>query len=515
MEYDDFVMEELRKVYGNQVNEFLSDITKPNPRLYVRVNTILADPADVAEELGFMKDEDFKEAIYTPIKGPFKVEINDGIVIVDKKTAESVMVGADVFRPGVKKIKGKTGQRVTVVSERGDPVGEGELVNSYNVVVRVDNSLYSSVKIAELLPLKEGKIYVQGKSSMYVAKILDPRPGELIVDMNAAPGGKLTHIAQLQPKARILGFDHTSKKVDKIRELLSRMKLPAQVFEADSRYLYEDFNLKDVDKVIIDPPCSAMGLRPKLYDKKTGEDLITFSRYQKQFLNSAFKVLKKGGTVVYSTCTVTELENEKVIDDPRFEVEYQIRFHPMQGMTGFFIAKLVKNNDMPLEDFMGKYPRINGKAYLHPTSYVIGDVEIGEMSSVWHYVIIRGDNDSISIGSGSNVQENSSIHTDPGFKVTIGDKVTIGHNAVVHGASISSNVIVGMGSILLNGSKVGEFSIVGAGSVVTEGKEIPPYSLALGVPARVVRKLKEEEIKVIEENAEEYINHVKRFLSNG
>jgi 16S rRNA (cytosine967-C5)-methyltransferase len=342
MEYDDFVMEELRKVYGNQLNEFLSDITKPNPRLYVRVNTILADPAEVAEELGFMKDEDFEEAIYTPIKGPFKVEINDGTVIVDKKTAESVMVGADVFRPGVKKIKGKTGQRVTVVSERGDPVGEGELVNSYNVVVRVDNSLYSSVKIAELLPLKEGKIYVQGKSSMYVAKILDPRPGELIVDMNAAPGGKLTHIAQLQPKARILGFDHTSKKVDKIRELLSRMKLPAQVFEADSRYLYEDFNLKDVDKVIIDPPCSAMGLRPKLYDKKTGEDLITFSRYQKQFLNSAFKVLKKGGTVVYSTCTVTELENEKVIDDPRFEVEYQIRFHPMQGMTGFFIAKLVK-----------------------------------------------------------------------------------------------------------------------------------------------------------------------------
>jgi carbonic anhydrase/acetyltransferase-like protein (isoleucine patch superfamily) len=170
---------------------------------------------------------------------------------------------------------------------------------------------------------------------------------------------------------------------------------------------------------------------------------------------------------------------------------------------------------MPLEDFMGKYPRINGKAYLHPTSYVIGDVEIGEMSSVWHYVVIRGDNDSISIGSGSNVQENSSIHTDPGFKVTIGDKVTIGHNAVVHGASISSNVIVGIGSILLNGSKVGEFSIVGAGSVVTEGKEIPPYSLALGVPARVVRKLKEEEIKVIEENAEEYIDHVKRFLSNG
>lgn len=169
---------------------------------------------------------------------------------------------------------------------------------------------------------------------------------------------------------------------------------------------------------------------------------------------------------------------------------------------------------MPIEDFMSKKPRVSKNVFLHPTAYIIGDVEIGEMSSVWHYVVIRGDNDSISIGKESNIQENSTIHTDPGFKVEIGDKVTVGHNAVIHGAKVSSNVIIGIGSILLNGSKVGEYSIVGAGSVVPPNAEIPPYSVAMGVPAKVVRKIREEEIKMIEDNAYEYVLHVKRFLNN-
>ncbi len=342
MDYDNFVMDELRKIYGNQVGVFLDEIRKPNPRLYVRVNTLKADPGEIADKLGFKVDNDFPEAIFTPVLGPFEVQLHEDIVVVDKKTAESVMLGADVFRPGVKRIKARKGRRVSVVSERGDLVGEGEFINSIDVVIKVDRSIYSSVKLADLTELREGKIYVQGKSSMYVARILDPQPRETIVDMNASPGGKLTHVAQLEPRARILGFDHTGRKVEKMRSLLAKMNVPAQVFEGDSRYLFEDFNLKEVDKVMIDPPCSAMGLRPKLYDKKTEKDILTFSGYQKQFLNSAYKILKKGGTLVYSTCTVTELENENVVNDPRFETEFQIRFHPMQGMTGFFIAKLIK-----------------------------------------------------------------------------------------------------------------------------------------------------------------------------
>jgi len=167
---------------------------------------------------------------------------------------------------------------------------------------------------------------------------------------------------------------------------------------------------------------------------------------------------------------------------------------------------------MPTEEYLGKKPRLSEKAYIHPTAYVIGDVSIGELSSLWHYVVVRGDNDTIEIGKESNIQENSTVHTDPGYKVIIGDRVTIGHNAIIHGAKISSNVIIGMGAILLNGSEIGEYSIIGAGAVVTQGTKIPPYSVAVGVPAKVIKKVTEEEIKLISENAEEYLKHVRRFM---
>ena len=167
---------------------------------------------------------------------------------------------------------------------------------------------------------------------------------------------------------------------------------------------------------------------------------------------------------------------------------------------------------MPIEPFLGKWPKVSPKAMIHPTAYVVGEVEIGEYSSLWHYVVVRGDNDYIRIGKETNVQENSTIHTDPGFPVEIGDRVTIGHNAVIHGAKIGSNVIIGMGAIVLNGAKIGSYSIIGAGAVVTQGTEIPEGSLALGVPARVVRRLNENDIKMIEENAEEYLRHVRRYF---
>ncbi|EZQ06882.1 MULTISPECIES: gamma carbonic anhydrase family protein [Acidianus] len=167
---------------------------------------------------------------------------------------------------------------------------------------------------------------------------------------------------------------------------------------------------------------------------------------------------------------------------------------------------------MPIEEYMGKKPRVSEKSYIHPSAYVIGDVEIGEMSSLWPFAVVRGDNDSIEIGRNTNIQENCSVHTDYGLKVFLGDNVTVGHNAVIHGSRVSSNVLVGMGAILLNGSKVGEYSIIGAGAVVTQNTEIPSYSLVLGIPAKVIRKLREEEIEMIEKNALEYVRHVKYIM---
>ncbi|EHP68307.1 MAG: gamma carbonic anhydrase family protein [Metallosphaera yellowstonensis] len=170
---------------------------------------------------------------------------------------------------------------------------------------------------------------------------------------------------------------------------------------------------------------------------------------------------------------------------------------------------------MPIEEFMGRKPKVSTTSFIHQTAYIIGDVEIGDLSSVWHYAVIRGDNEKIVIGRKSNIQENSSIHTDKGYAVEIGDRVSIGHNAIVHGAKVGSNVIIGMGAILLNGAKVGDNCIIGAGAVVTEGKEIPPYSLALGVPAKVVRRLNEADIEAIINNAEEYVQLSLRFVKPG
>ena len=345
LDYDEFVIEELRKVYGKSLNSFLDSIKRPNSRLYVRVNTLKTTVDEVLQSMkGFKKDEDFPEAIYAEVKGPNKLESLDSKVIVDKKTAESVMLGADVYPPGIKKIIANEGNSVEVVSENGITVANGELVRlpGGKFTVKVYNSLYSSPKLADTKEIKEGKIYVQGKASMYVAWIIDPQPGEFIVDMTAAPGGKLSHIYQLEPRARIIGFDHTYKKVEKMKQLFKKMNVNVQVFVHDSRYLSE-LGIKDVDKVLIDPPCSTLGLRPKVYDKKTKTDLMNLHAYQKQFLNSAYELLKKDGEVIYSTCTVTEIENEEVVNDPRFDIEYMIRFHPqIHDMTGFFIAKLKK-----------------------------------------------------------------------------------------------------------------------------------------------------------------------------
>ncbi|AWR97689.1 SAM-dependent methyltransferase [Acidianus sulfidivorans JP7] len=322
----------------------MESIKKPNSRFYLRVNTLKTSVERVLESFPeFKRDEDFPEAIYTEVKGPYNLEELDTKVIVDKRTAESVMMGANAYSPGIKKIIGN-GTKVSIVSENGILVGNGVLVkqSGNNIMVNTTESLYYTPKIADREELKKGFVYAQGKASMYVSRVVDPKPGELIVDMTAAPGGKLSHVYQLEPRVKLIGFDHTYAKVKRTKEVLKRLGVNAEIYMHDSRYLSE-LGIKDVDKVIIDPPCSALGLRPKLYDKKDKNYLVNLQNYQKQFLNSAFEILKKGGEVIYSTCTVTKMENEDVINDPRFEIEYSIRLHPfIHDTTGFFIAKLKK-----------------------------------------------------------------------------------------------------------------------------------------------------------------------------
>jgi len=156
-----------------------------------------------------------------------------------------------------------------------------------------------------------------------------------------------------------------------------------------------------------------------------------------------------------------------------------------------------------------------GKAiFIADTARVIGNVSLGEDVSIWFGAVVRADSDNITIGNKSNIQDNAVIHVDPGFPTTIGEACIIGHGAIVHGATLANNVLVGMRATIMNGATIGEFSIIGAGAVVPEGMQIPPYSLVLGIPAKVVKSIGEDQkIKIIK-NAEAYSELSKAYLKS-
>jgi len=161
-----------------------------------------------------------------------------------------------------------------------------------------------------------------------------------------------------------------------------------------------------------------------------------------------------------------------------------------------------------LRPHRGVLPRVHPSAYVDDSAQVIGDVEIGEESSVWMCVVIRGDVHRIRIGRRSNVQDGSVVHVMKGtHETTIGDNVTIGHAAVVHGCTIEDQCLIGMGAILLNGSHVGAQSIVAAGTLLTEGMKVPPRSLVMGSPGKVKRLLTHAEVDDIQQYADRYVSY--------
>ena len=167
---------------------------------------------------------------------------------------------------------------------------------------------------------------------------------------------------------------------------------------------------------------------------------------------------------------------------------------------------------MPLLPYKGVMPRIGKNVFIAENAYVIGDVEIGDYASVWYGAVLRGDFAPIVIGSHTSIQENCVVHTDHAYPSQVGSHVTIGHTAVIHGASVGNHCIVGMGALLLNGATVGDESIVGAGAVLAEGKEFAPRSLILGVPGKVLREVSKQEIERIYSNAETYLGYAREYL---
>ena len=146
-------------------------------------------------------------------------------------------------------------------------------------------------------------------------------------------------------------------------------------------------------------------------------------------------------------------------------------------------------------------PEVHKNAFVADTANVLGDVNIGEGSSIWYNTVVRGDIENIKIGKYTNIQDNSTVHTETNIPTELGDYTVVGHNAIIHGCTVGNNCLIGMGAIVLNGAVIGDNSIVAAGSLITEGKIIPPNSLVMGTPGKVVRQVTDEEIADIKKNA--------------
>ncbi len=152
--------------------------------------------------------------------------------------------------------------------------------------------------------------------------------------------------------------------------------------------------------------------------------------------------------------------------------------------------------------------------WIADTARVFGKVILGNECSVWFGAVLRGDNDWIKVGNKTNIQEQVTIHVDEGFPVTIGDECILGHGAIVHGATLGNNVLVGMHATILNGAKIGNFCIIGSHALVTENAVIPDYSVVMGTPGKVVKQLSETQIENVKQNAMNYVNLSKEYIEH-
>ncbi|MEQ8291695.1 MAG: gamma carbonic anhydrase family protein [Roseovarius sp.] len=159
----------------------------------------------------------------------------------------------------------------------------------------------------------------------------------------------------------------------------------------------------------------------------------------------------------------------------------------------------------------GHTPQLADDTWVAPDANLIGQVILEDGASVWFGATLRGDNEPITIGRGSNVQENCVMHTDMGFPLTVGENCTIGHKVMLHGCTLGNNTLIGMGATILNGAKIGNNCLIGAGALITEGKEIPDGSLVMGAPGKVIRQLDDKALQAVTAGALHYQENMRRY----
>lgn len=374
--------EELREYYrrffGSEAEKIMASLRTPVEKYYIRVNTLKTSRSKL---MGILRREGLKpkrspyleEGIYFEREGPnFPDNYEPGLPVVraNRFASESVYQGANLYTPGVlgadKKIK--PGDEVQIRDPRGLLIGIGiarmsakeMVVSTRGLAVEVTLPKFRLPSLSELESFREGLFYAQSLPSMVVAHVLEPSEEDLIVDMTAAPGGKTSHIAQLmQNRGEIIAIDKSRNRLKKMEEELKRLGVKnVRPIHMDSRKLPK-LGI-EADKILLDAPCTALGIRPKLWESRTPRDIEATARYQRQFINAAIRSLRRGGLLIYSTCTLSYEENEANVKymmekglkpvEPEFFIgshgmglEGVQRFYPNRHLTqGFFIAKLRK-----------------------------------------------------------------------------------------------------------------------------------------------------------------------------
>ncbi len=382
MGYEEAFPAELREYYGRlfggEASEIMAALRTPVEKYYIRVNTLKTSREKLMrilrrEGLKPKRSPYLKEGIYFEREGPnFPDDYEPGLPVVkaNKFAAESVYQGANLYAPGVLQAdRGiRPGDEVEIRDPRGLLVGIGTarmsakemVISTRGLAVEVTTPKFKLPSLSELQSFKEGLFYAQSLPSMITSRVLEPSEDELIIDMAAAPGGKTSHIAQLmENRGEIIAIDKSRNRLRKMEEELKRLGVKnVKLIRMDARKLPE-LGLQ-ADKILLDAPCTALGIRPKLWESRTPRDIIATARYQRAFIWAAIKSLRRGGVLVYSTCTLSYEENEAnvrfmlekglkleeqaiFIASPGIGLEKVQRFYPNRHSTqGFFIAKLRK-----------------------------------------------------------------------------------------------------------------------------------------------------------------------------
>ena len=331
-----------------------SALSKPGGFFHLRTNTLRTTNEKLVAQL---KNEHIHATIIEPDLNAVALPIHKAgpipqhaqIIIADQASTENVLLGSHLYRPGVKRFdRFSQGDSITVVNPKGHMVGSGIAAldsktlpaRKQGVVVEITNSYYNLPSIAGLTAYNDGLFYSQSLSAMLVAPILAPQKGETIIDFCAAPGGKSTHIAQLvENQCQLIAVDRSERRLNHLLTEAKRLGINCITpFVGQAKEFVKKHPKIRADRVLIDPPCTALGVRPKLYDETTLARIQSTASYQRMILDSAISALRPQGILVYSTCTLTIEENElniqHIIDTHGFTLEPQTPYIGSRGIAG-------------------------------------------------------------------------------------------------------------------------------------------------------------------------------------